>query len=358
MTASHSQAKTAMAYQEYMQKERHRPPTKGFQCREDIEEEDHLKSVIFKCNLPHYHQQQHILEFNCREPSCGALEGEEEGAVLSEDDYTVDPNFFDEGYSMAGSTGFKVWTGSRLLIEALTWSQDTDCDRLKEIQECVMKNDDGTRLIELGAGVGVVGTYLAAVGSHVLLTDLTTLVENAIEINLERNKRVLLSNNTSVDDENDKLCPSWLVNGQRIGKGWADATPLDWTKSIREQLTDEQASTIDFIIASDVVFLASMMKSLFDTVEGLFQTSKDNKPSLILSFQKRDAKDGTDSIAFTTVDGVIAAVKERGWTIECLAWRTVAVRKEDETGSVKDDTSEVFVFEIKDGSLSSIASTS
>lgn len=333
-----------MAYQEYMQKERHRPPTKGFQCREDIEEEDHLKSIIFKCNLPHQHQQ-HILEFNCREPSCGALEGEEEGAVLSEDDYAVDPNFFDEGYSMAGSTGFKVWTGSRLLIEALTWPQDTDCERLKEIQECV-ENDDGTRVIELGAGVGVVGTYLAAVGSHVLLTDLTTLVENAIEINLERNKRVL--SNTSADDDNDKLCPSWLINGQRIGKGWADATPLDWTKSITEQLTDEQASTVDFIIASDVVFLASMMKSLFDTVEALFQASKGNKPSLILSFQKRDAKDGTDSIAFTTVDGVLAAVKERGWTIECLAWRTVAVRKEDETGLVKDDTSEVFVFEIKD----------
>jgi len=336
-----------MAYQQYMQKERHRPPSKGFQCREDIEKEDHLTSVIFKCNLPH--QQQHVLEFNCREPSCGALEGEEEGAVLSEDDYAVDPNFFDEGYSMAGSTGFKVWTGSRLLIEALTWPQDTDCDRLKEIQECV-KNADGARIIELGAGVGVVGTYLAAVGSHVLLTDLTTLVENAIDTNLERNERIL--SNMPIDDDNDKSCPSWLVNGQRIGKGWADATPLDWTKPISEQLTDEQAS-IDFIIASDVVFLASMMKALFDTVEALFQTSKCNTPSFILSFQKRDAQDGTDSVAFTTVDGVLAAVKERGWTIECLAWRTVAVKKEDETGSVKDDTSEVFVFEIKDATSSS-----
>ena len=331
-----------MKYQQYIQKERHRPPTKGFQCREDIEKEDHLASVIFKCNLPH---QQHLVEFNCREPSCGALEGEEKGAVLSEDDYAVDPNFFDEGYSMAGTTGFKVWTGSRLLIEALTWPQDTDCGRLKEIQECV-NSDYGTRIIELGAGVGVVGTYLSAVGSHVLLTDLTTLVENAIETNLERNERIL--SDMSISDGSGKSCPSWLVNGQRIGRGWANTTPLDWTKSICEQLTDEQASSIDFIIASDVVFLASMMKSLFDTVEALFETSKDNKPSLILSFQKRDAQDGTDSKAFTTVDGVLTAVRERGWTIECLAWRTVAVRKEDETGSVKDDTSEVFVFEIKD----------
>ena len=332
-----------------MQKERHRPPTKGFHCREDIEKEDHVTSVIFKCNLP-AHQQQHIVEFNCREPSCGALEGEEEGAVLSEDDYAVDPNFFDQGYDLAGSTGFKVWTGSRLLIEALTWPQDTDSDRLKEIQECI-KSDVGTRIIELGAGVGVVGTYLSAVGSQVLLTDLATLVENAIETNLERNKRILPD--MSIGDDNDRTCPSWLVNGQRIGKGWADATPLDWTKSICEQLSDEQSSSIDFIVASDVVFLASMMKSLFDTVEALLEASKDNKPSLILSFQKRDARDGTESKAFTTVDGILTGVRERGWTIECLAWRTVAVRKEDETGSVKNDTSEVFVFEIKDSNCCS-----
>jgi len=331
-----------MAYQQYTQRERYRPPTKGFQCREDIEKDDHVTSVIFKSNLP----SNQVVEFNCREPSCGALEGDEKGAILDEEDYAVDPNFFDEGYSMAGSKGFKVWTGSRLLIEALTWPQDTDCARLKEIQECI-KNDGGTRIIELGAGVGVVGTYLSAVGSHVLITDLNTLVENAIHSNLERNERKLSS--LPIDDVKCTSCPSWLANGRRIGKGWADATPLDWTKPLNEQLTYEQASSIDMIIASDVVFLASMMKSLFDTVEALFQTSKGNKPSFILSFQKRDAQDGKDSVAFTTVDGVLTAVKDRGWIVECLVWRTVAVRIEDATtGAVKDDTSEVFVFEIKD----------
>ena len=138
-------------------------------------------------------------------------------------------------------------------------------------------------------------------------------------------------------------------NGRRIGMGYADSTPLDWTKPIEEQLTEEQGSTIDIILASDVVFLASMMKSLFDTVATLFKTSRQNNPSLILSFQKRDAQD-QDSVSFTTVDSVIAAVKDRGWTIDCLAWRTVAVRKEDINGVVRDDESEVFVFEIKDKS--------
>jgi hypothetical protein len=335
-----------MAYQQYMQQERHRPPTKGFQCREDIEKDDYnVTSVIFKSNLPS-HQ---VVEFNCRYPSCGALEGEEERAVLDDDDYVVDPNLFDEGYSLAASTGFKVWTGSRLLIEALTWPQDTDCDRLKEIQECI-NNHGGTRIIELGAGVGVVGTYLSAVGSHVLLTDLSTLVENAIHVNLERNESILAS--FQIDGNDCVPCPSWLATGRRMGKGWADAASLDWTKHISEQITYEQSSSIDMIIASDVVFLRTMMKSLFDTVEALFQASKDNKPSLILSFQKRDAKDGKESEAFTTVDGVLAAVEERGWKVECLAWRTVAVRVEDATGLVQDDTSEVFVFEIKDASSS------
>lgn len=335
-----------MAYQQYMQQESHRQPTKGFQCREDIEKEDHVTAVIFKCNLPSH---QHVVEFNCREPSCGALEGEEKGAVLGEEDYAVDPNFFDEGYSMAGSTGFKVWTGSRLLIETLTWPQDTDCDRLRKIQECITTSD-GTRIIELGAGVGVVGTYLSSVGSHVLLTDLPTLVENAIDTNLKRNERILFN---SFNNDNDKSCPSWLANGRKIGKGWAGSTPLDWTKPIIQQLSEEQATTIDIIIASDVVFLASMMNSLFDTVEAIFQASKNNKPSFILSFQKRDATDGKDSAAFTTVNGVLSAVKDRGWSIQCLSWRTVAVRKEDySNGAVKDDQSEVFVFEIKDASTS------
>ena len=60
----------------------------------------------FYCNLPS--QSNTKLEFNCREPSCGALERDEKAAKLADDDYTVDPNFFDSGYSMAGSTGFKV----------------------------------------------------------------------------------------------------------------------------------------------------------------------------------------------------------------------------------------------------------
>mmetsp|Transcript_32897 Transcript_32897/g.59331 ORF Transcript_32897/g.59331 Transcript_32897/m.59331 type:complete len:327 (+) Transcript_32897:111-1091(+) len=319
---------------------RRRLQSEGLKCSETTEREDALTFVIFHCNLPGPLNTE--LEFNCREPSCGALEGDEKAAKLADDDYTVDPNFFDEGYSMAGATGFKVWTGSRLLIETLAWPQSDDCERLKEIQKVI---SSGAQLIELGSGVGVVGTYLSAIGSQVLLTDLPTLVENAIDCNLLRNKKIPASIPILSSDEN--ACPSWLApDGMRIGKGWANSTSLDWTFPLDEQLTKDQSSSIDFIIASDVVFLASMLTSLLNTVQSLFNASSSNNPSFILSFQRRDAKDGEESATFTTVNGVIAAVEKRGWSLDCLAWRPVTVRKEAD-GAVIDDESEVFVFEIK-----------
>lgn len=326
-----------------MQESQRRPQSEGFKCSETIEKEDALTSVIFHCNLPG--SSTHTkLEFNCREPSCGALEGGEEAAMLEDEDYAVDPNFFDEGYSMAGSTGFKVWTGSRLMIEALAWPQSGDCDRLKEIQECI---GSGDRLIELGSGVGVVGTYLGAIGSQILITDLPTLVENAIDCNLLRNKKIMRSLTDSSLGKDTTTCPSWLgSDGIRIGKGWANSASLDWMCPLDEQLTEEQSSSIDFIIASDVVFLVSMMSSLFKTVESLFEASASNNPSFILSFQRRDAKEGEESETFTTVNGVLAAVKARGWGLTCLAWKPVAVKKET-NGVVTDDESEVFLFEIK-----------
>jgi len=321
-----------------MQESRRRLQSDGLKCSETIEREDALTFVIFHCNLP-YPLNKH-LEFNCREPSCGALEGEEEAAKLADEDYTVDPNFFDEGYSMAGATGFKVWTGSRLMIETLAWPQSDDCERLKQIQTRI---SSGARLIELGSGVGVVGTYLSVIGSHVLLTDLPTLVENAIDCNLLRNQTLASMPNDTSDED---ICPSWLApDGVRIGKGWANCASLDWTIPLDEQLTEDQSASVDFIIASDVVFLTSMLTSLLHVVQSIFEASSSNDTSFILSFQRRDAKDGEESTSFTTVDGVISAVEERGWSLDCLAWRPVTVKKETD-GVVTDDTSEVFVFEI------------
>lgn len=323
---------------------RQRPQTEGFRCGETFEEtENGTRSVIFHLNIPSGQR----LEFNCRMPSAGALEGEEEAAVLTEEEYgNIDPNFFDEGYSLAASTGFKVWTGSRLLVETLTWPQSNDSERLREIQD---RFRNGAKAVELGAGVGVVGTYLAAIGAQVLITDLPTIVENAIDVNLERNKHIEFKydDDVDVDDNSCNSCPTWLQpHGLNIGRGWADATAVDWVQPLEEQLTEEQSTCLDFIVASDVVFLKEMLSSLFDTVAALFKSSVASSPPFILSFQRRDAKEGEDSKAFTTLDGILQAVQDRGWKLECLAWRHVTVPKETEEGNILMVQSEVFVFEI------------
>jgi hypothetical protein len=99
-----------------------------------------------------------------------------------------------------------------------------------------------------------------------------------------------------------------------------------------------------------------MLNALFDTVGSIFEASASVGPSLVLCFQRRDAAEddcddggGGGDIAggsFTTATGVIAAAEGRGWSVDCLAWRPVTVRKET-GGIVADDESEVFLLEIR-----------
>jgi hypothetical protein len=398
---AHCNRKTAGLSKMKLDDRLHRPPTAGFYCGERMERIVHNDDdddngvqigssvVIFYCSLPvgssalHESNENHgdalstarsnqcftidrsrtssstmaLLNFHCREPSCGALQGDEIPAVwdTKEEELEhygiVDPNFFDEGYTMAGATGFKVWTGTRLLIETLGWPQPSiDGCRLLNIQQCLV---NGANVIELGAGVGVVGTYLSYMGANVLLTDLPTLVKHAIRPNLVRNA---LSSSNNDDYCMKTLCPSWLQHpthgGLKIGKGWAACTPLDWTIPIHEQLSMDRIKAVDFIVASDVVFLLSMLDSLLHTVATMFEESSSlpgRMKTFILSFQRRDAQDGEESSSFTTVNTILKAIQDRGWKLECLSWRPVTVPKETSDGKTLDDLSEVFVFEIRKG---------
>jgi hypothetical protein len=332
-----------------------RPVSEGFHCHEtlqlkkeaddnDDEWDDGGKVVIFHCTLP---EKGKFLTFQCLEPSCGVLlEQEESAAGEEEDNGAVDPFFFDPGYTLAGKTGFQVWPGSRLLVEALTFPRNhekplpllvvppSDSPPLRNWQQRLAK---GARVLELGSGVGVVGASLAAVGAHVLLTDLKTLVQHSTQPNLERNA------STSAFPP-----PPWLpTNAVPIGSGWAASTAVDWTIPLDEQLEDAERvmENVEVIIASDCVWLVNMMEPLFETVDSVFRRNPNAK--LLLSFQRRDPHDtggstgttstsSTSSSIFTTVDRVLTTMMEqRKWSVQCLAWRPIH----------QSDPEEVFLFE-------------
>ena len=363
---------------------RPRPPPAGFECGESVatdndtdnvtDDEEEIGVVSLYCTLPPSpssssgtnssacaKKSNAKLTFSCRGRSVGALlpteDSVDETILDSADAYeTVDPFLFNEDYTPAGRTGFQVWSGTRLLIESLCWEptysgsearneedESAKEERLAQYRRLIMSDASGAdgnkcNILELGSGVGVVGATLAAVGANVLLTDLPTLVDNAVWPNLMRN-----TNSTGGGDDGDNIpesSPSWLGDDAvRIGRGWASATPLDWTKPLSpNQLGASQIESIELVVASDCVWLVSMLDALLDTVQGVFDQSK-RSPKFLMSFQRRDASGGDDSALFTTVDRVLKSVKERGWSFDCLAWRPVQL------GDGEGDK-EVFIFEI------------
>lgn len=377
-----------------------RPPSQEFHCSEGTATTTtrQNQSITFQCALPKEDDDEvspsrpKFLTFSCREPSYGVLtddetmvlsaaadtesqaekDGKDDGSshIINGDDDDYDDYskaamscmLFEEEtypYALAGKTGFQVWPGTRLAVDALIFPRAGDTVSLQKWQREINVKHRGTatnndseqgfRILELGAGVGAVGASLAIMGAQVLLTDLADLVKDSLYPNLLQN-----SNHNNIhqqkcnmsSDENDS-CPDWLGQSQSypavaVGKGWVAATALDWNKPLEDQLSPEQCH-VDLIVACDCVWLISMLQGLFSTAAAIFKSSKTNSdlksrriPRLLLSFQRRD------SDMFTTVDRVLDEIKAHNWSVECLAWYPVTYEEDGESKSEK----EVFLFEI------------
>ena len=303
-----------------------REAPKNFHCTEIVEDGD-VGTIRFTCTVP---PGDECLVFSCRGRSVGMLvKGEEPAEENVEMEFEkVDVNFFDSGYTLAGMTGFQIWSASRLLMEVLTWSSPSSSNNNYYNQTIV-----GAKIIELGSGIGVVGTSLAYAGGHVLLTDLPTLVENAVIPNLYQNST---QNNASDNTHWKDAIP--------IGKGWASAQPLDWTKPLSAE-HDDTMENIDFIIASDCVWLTSMFHALMDTVVAIFERSPN--ATFLLSFQQRNTT--TSSSMFTSIDSILETlVVQHGWKVQCIAWRPIYQNDSDNDGNDKtEEQIPVFVLEIQ-----------
>jgi len=141
-----------------------------------------------------------------------------EVAVLRKDieniDEGQDPYFFEQDYSVAASTAWLVWEGSWALIELLQRDGDPWLRSLVR----------GKRVLELGAGTGLLGLVAAAAGGHVLLTDVASMTEGSLRPNME-------GNHTPGDGAaaqqtggvaTDTRVAGWTASGSVVGSGSAD----------------------------------------------------------------------------------------------------------------------------------------
>lgn len=311
------------------------------QCDETLRKDDDGNPIIrFHCLLP---STREPLVFDCQAPSCGALELNKalhhETHVVDEwnalEEGGVDPHLFDAGYTLAGRTGFQVWAGARLLLEYV-----------------ITQSFDGPpKVLELGAGVGLVGSVLAIhhQSSEILLTDLPTLVEHSMEPNLKQNQDRFAAEGSQsavgVGTNATLEPPEWLLQRpsqgsdthmHRFGTSFVATCALDWTRSVQEQVRLPENNAVDLILASDCVWLVSMLDSLFDAVQEILGPHT----TFLLSFQKRE--NGSESTGmFTTVQSILDAIEERSWKWTCVAWKPVRL--------VDGQESEAFVFKITRG---------
>ena len=82
---------------------------------------------------------------------------------------------FDEGVTLAATTGFRLWEASDLFCGLL----DGDLGDLV----------DGKRVLELGSGTGLVGCCAAAAGGHVVLTDVKSILDQSTARSLAHNAK-------------------------------------------------------------------------------------------------------------------------------------------------------------------------
>ena len=112
-----------------------RSPPPGFKCGEELEKGDGSigrSGVSFYCILTQNQESNdnrdirrtnhRRLTFSCRDRSVGVLESQELAITKDEYDATEnftagDPFFFDAGYTLAGRTGFQVWSVSDRILE-------------------------------------------------------------------------------------------------------------------------------------------------------------------------------------------------------------------------------------------------
>jgi predicted nicotinamide N-methyase len=162
------------------------------------------------------------------------------------------------------STGLTLWRGSELLCNYL----------LQHAPELFHYNSNSsfsssTRVLELGAGLGVCGILAHLLGaSHVVLTDGDSETLQWLRANVQRNAKKATTNTPS-------------TTMMRI-----TCAQLQWGLHLERFQQRHGISCFDIIMASDVIYVEEILHPLWQTIQILL--SKGEGGRFLLSFVRRN----------------------------------------------------------------------
>ncbi|RMX65115.1 hypothetical protein DD238_005574 [Peronospora effusa] len=144
-------------------------------------------------------------------------------------------------------TGLTTWDGSVVLAKYLEYQRRDDIA--------------GKKIVELGAGTGLVGIAAALLGAQeVILSDLDYVIDNLAN-NVAETMKLAANANRPVDCDVSTRVLNWFNPPINLGD-------------------------IDFILASDVVWIEELIPPLVATVDLLLRHSA-VKTEILMSYQKR-----------------------------------------------------------------------
>jgi predicted RNA methylase len=237
------------------------------------------------------------------------------GAGDDDDDDELDANFFEPDYELAATTGSNVWESSFVCASALN---DPDMHVFDGIR--------GKRVVELGAGVGLLSLAMAAFGAHVLSSDVAPVVKGLMCDNIA----LAAPGAHAVRDlPRRAVWQSAAPLGARGGS--IVAAPINWLEPLSAQF-DEPLDT-DFVVAADTLWLESLVEPFVSTAMALLGDAPSHR-RMLLAYRERGDEHST---TFCTTDRVLDAFRARGCVV-AEQWRHV---------SHKAPEKYVILFEIK-----------
>ena len=200
----------------------------------------------------------------------------------------------------------------------------------------------GSRVLELGAGTGVVGIAAAKLGANVILTDLPAVVEGSVSRNIRLNGGELVSQD---DPGSDTVGDGWY----RVGEGSCFAAPLDWEKDLESSMADAGLGVLprewalDAVISAESVWLKELIVPFARTFAGLLgaECPRDDRGGMKHAIGLMCVRDRTTSSSkcFARPQELVDELRRRGCTSRLLS----------EEDSEEDGGKSVLVYEVWHG---------